>query len=100
MSLQRSSTAALRPERRCSDNETDRLVHDSIHTERNLRFELDCARAAMGAHGALVSDDVHMNAAFQAHAGPGTLVCPSDDCAGLFGIIIWGIAADVHPGHC
>ncbi len=80
-------------------DEIDLFVHDSIHTERNLRFELDCALAAMGAHGALVSDDVHMNAAFQAHAGPGTLVCPSDDRAGLFGIIVRGIAAGAQPGH-
>lgn len=74
--------------------EIDLFVHDSIHTGRNLRFELDSALAAMGARGGLVSDDVHMNTAFQAHAGPGTLVCPSDDGAGLFGIIIRGIAVE------
>jgi hypothetical protein len=79
--------------------EIDLFVHDSIHTGRNLRFELDCALAAIGASGAIVSDDVHMNAAFQAHEGPGTLVCPSDDGAGLFGIIIRGIAAEAQTGH-
>ena len=80
-------------------DEIDLFVHDSIHTGRNLRFELDRALAAMGARGALVSDDVHMNTAFQAHAGPGTLVCPSDDGAGLFGIIIRDIAVDAQSGH-
>ncbi len=80
-------------------DEIDLFVHDSTHTERNLRFELDGALAAMGARGAVVSDDVHMNAAFQAHAGPGTLVCPSDDRAGLFGIIVRGSAAGAQPGH-
>jgi predicted O-methyltransferase YrrM len=80
-------------------DEIDLFVHDSIHTARNLRFELDGALASMGARGAVVSDDVHMNAAFQAHAGPGTLVCPSDDRAGLFGIIVRGIAAGAQPGH-
>src|SRR5438445_4653478 len=79
-------------------DEIDLFVHDSIHTGRNLRFELDCALAAMGARGAIVSDDVHMNAAFQAHEGPGTLVCPSDDGAGLFGIIIRGIATEAETG--
>ena len=79
-------------------DEIDLFVHDSIHTGRNLRFELDCALAAMGARGAIVSDDVHMNAAFQAHEGPGTLVCPSDDGAGLFGIIIRGIATEAQTG--
>ena len=66
----------------------DLFVHDSIHTERNLRFELDRAMAAIGGHGALVCDDVHMNAGFRAYAGSGTLVCPSDDGAGLFGIVL------------
>jgi hypothetical protein len=80
-------------------DEIDLFVHDSIHTGRNLSFELGRALPAIGARGALVSDDVHMNAAFQGHAGPGTLVCPSDDGAGLFGIIIRGIAGDGQPGH-
>jgi hypothetical protein len=75
------------------------FVHDSIHTGRNLRFELDLALSALEAGGAVVSDDVHMNAAFQAYAGRGTLVCPSDDGAGLFGIIVKGIALDSRPGH-
>ena len=75
------------------------FVHDSIHTGRNLRFELDLALSALEAGGAVVSDDVHMNAAFQAYAGRGTLVCPSDDGAGLFGIIVRGIAVDAHRGH-
>jgi predicted O-methyltransferase YrrM len=72
--------------------EIDLFVHDSIHTERNLRFEFDRAAAVMGRHGALVCDDVHLNAGFRAYAGPGTLVCPSDDGAGLFGIVLRGFA--------
>jgi predicted O-methyltransferase YrrM len=68
--------------------EIDLFVHDSFHTERNLRFELDLASASIARHGVLVADDVHRNAAFAAYAGPGTLVCPSDDRAGLFGIIV------------
>jgi len=68
--------------------EIDLFVHDSFHTERNLRFELDRASASIARHGVLVADDVHRNAAFAAYASPGTLVCPSDDRAGLFGIIV------------
>jgi Methyltransferase domain len=77
----------------------DLFVHDSIHTGRNLRFELDRVLAVLGARGAVVSDDVHMNAAFQDYGGRGTLVCPSDDGAGLFGIIVRGIAVDGQPRH-
>lgn len=80
-------------------DEIDLFVHDSIHTGRNLRFELDSALTAIGPRGALVSDDVHMNTAFQAHAGLGGLVCPSDDGAGLFGIIIKGIAVEALSRH-
>jgi len=107
----RSETAAAVPER-CRGNWTylegssrrrlprlladlggiDLFVHDSIHTERNLRFELDLAMGAMGRHGALVSDDVHMNAGFRAYVGSTTLVCPSDDGAGLFGIVLRSVA--------
>ena len=92
MSLQRSSIAALRPEGRCSDG-VPYLVRVAA------RFELDCAPAAIGGPRAFVADGVHMNSALQAHAGPDTLVCPSDGCAGLFGIIIRGIDAYVQPGH-
>ena len=46
-----------------------------------------------------VAEGVHVNSAFQAHAGLDTLVCPSDDCAGLLGMIIRGIDAYAQPGH-
>jgi hypothetical protein len=70
--------------------EIDLFVHDSIHTGRNLRFELDRAAAAVGARGALIADDVHRNAGFHAYEGSGTFVCPSDDGAGFFGIVLPG----------
>jgi hypothetical protein len=78
--------------------EIDLFVHDSIHTERNLRFELERATAAIGARGAAVSDDVHMNAGFRAYSGPGSLVCPSDDGEGLFGITVMGTPVGSRPG--
>jgi hypothetical protein len=39
----------------------DLFVHDSLHSERNLRFELDRAWVAMGPGGAIVVDDVDAN---------------------------------------
>ena len=43
----------------------DLFIHDSLHSERNVRFELDRAWAAMGVNGALVVDDVDVNWGFQ-----------------------------------
>src|SRR5438445_389091 len=43
--------------------EIELFVHDSSHTERNLRFELERAWAAMRS-GAVVADDIERNAAF------------------------------------
>jgi Methyltransferase domain len=43
----------------------DLFIHDSLHSERNVRFELDRAWAAMGTHGALVVDDIDVNWGFQ-----------------------------------
>jgi hypothetical protein len=43
----------------------DLFIHDSLHSERNVRFELERAWAAMGPNGALVVDDVDVNWGFQ-----------------------------------
>jgi hypothetical protein len=42
----------------------DLFVHDSLHTERNVRFELDRAWAALRPGGAMVIDDIDSNAGF------------------------------------
>jgi hypothetical protein len=70
--------------------EIDLFIHDSMHTARNVLFEVNKAMAAMGSFGAVVVDDVHMNAAFRSYAGPSTLVCASDDNAGAFGVVLLG----------
>ena len=49
--------------------EIDLFVHDSLHTEYNTRFELDAAWSALRAGGAVVVDDIDLNAAFQKFAG-------------------------------
>jgi hypothetical protein len=41
----------------------DLFVHDSLHTERNMRFEMERAWAALRVGGAMLLDDVHRNGA-------------------------------------
>jgi hypothetical protein len=43
----------------------DLFVHDSRHTERNVRFELDRAWTALRPGGALVVDDIDLNWGFR-----------------------------------
>ena len=43
----------------------DLFIHDSLHSERNVRFELDRAWAAMVSKGAFVVDDVDANWGFR-----------------------------------
>jgi hypothetical protein len=81
--------------------EIDIFVHDSLHSERNVRFELDRAWAAMGTSGALVVDDVDTNWGFrsftQAFPGQQSMVCEAEPIhpdlrrfnkKGLFGVIL------------
>jgi hypothetical protein len=53
------------PELLASLGEIDLFVHDSLHSERNVRFELDRAWAALRAGGAAVVDDVDSNWGFR-----------------------------------
>jgi hypothetical protein len=46
----------------------DLFIHDSLHTGRNVRFELDCVWPTLRATGAVVIDDVEQNAAFGSFA--------------------------------
>jgi predicted O-methyltransferase YrrM len=43
----------------------DLFIHDSRHTERNVRFELDHAWATVRPGGALVVDDIDLNWGFR-----------------------------------
>ena len=43
----------------------DLFIHDSLHSERNVRFELDRTWPILGAKGAVVIDDVDANWGFQ-----------------------------------
>lgn len=95
-----SSRRCLRP----LLNETgpiDLFLHDSLHSERNVRFELEEARNALRPRGAIVVDDVDVNGAFQHFRNTATdfqsLICEAEPVRpdtrrfnqkGLFGIFV------------
>ncbi len=81
--------------------EIDLFIHDSFHTGRNVRFELECAWHYLAPGGAMVIDDLDTNWAFrtfvQTHAVAHKFVCESEPVRpdsrrfngkGLFGIIL------------
>lgn len=76
------------------------FIHDSLHSERNVRFELDRAWKALTPGGALVVDDVDANWGFRSFtrsfSGHSALICEAEPLEpdrrrfndkGLFGII-------------
>jgi predicted O-methyltransferase YrrM len=69
----------------------DLFLHDSMHTARNVRFELDQVWPALRGGAALV-DDVERNVAFgrftRAHPEADALLCPADDGRALFGCLL------------
>ncbi len=79
----------------------DLFIHDSMHSERNVRFELDQAWAALKPGGAIVVDDVDANWGFrsftQTFSGHESIICEAEPLhpdlrrfnkKGLFGIIL------------
>jgi hypothetical protein len=79
----------------------DLFVHDSLHSERNVRFEMDRAWAVLKPGGALVVDDVDANWGFrsftQTFSGHQSMVCEAEPLhpdlrrfneKGLFGIVL------------
>jgi hypothetical protein len=82
----------------------DLFVHDSLHTARNMRFEMDHIWAALSPHGIMIVDDV-LNQSFREFAaanrcesmvcrsgdGLANASCPSDLCW-AFGIAVKGTA--------
>jgi Methyltransferase domain len=70
----------------------DVFVHDSMHTTRNVLFELNTVWPALRAGGVIVVDDVSLNRGFEVFTGrPGAdlraLVGISDDGERLLGVI-------------
>jgi hypothetical protein len=82
--------------------QVDLFVHDSLHTEHNVRFELDRAWPRLGARGVIVVDDVDANWGFRSFtetvsARCSSLICEAEPVRpdvrrfnqkGLFGIIM------------
>ena len=76
------------------------FIHDSMHTEHNVRFEMDLAWSAMRPGGALVVDDIDLNWGFRSFGevfrDHPRLCCQAQplqpdprrfDSKGLFGIV-------------
>ena len=79
----------------------DLFVHDSLHSERNVRFELDLAWQVLQANGAIVVDDIDASWGFRSftEANPGhpSIACEAEPLhpdhrrfnqKGVFGIIL------------
>ena len=79
----------------------DLFIHDSLHSEHNVRFELDRAWTNLKPGGALVVDDVDANWGFrsftQTFSGHQSIICEAEPLhpdlrrfnkKGLFGIIL------------
>jgi len=68
------------------------FIHDSLHTEKNTLFEMEQAASVMPVGGVLLVDDIGSHAAFptfaRRHSGFETIICPSLDEAGIFGIAV------------
>jgi hypothetical protein len=68
------------------------FIHDSLHTAKNTIFEMNQAASAMPPGGVMLVDDIKTHKGFatfaKRHPGYQTIVCPSADRKGMFGIAI------------
>jgi len=68
------------------------FIHDSLHTPRNVIFEMEQAASAMRPGGIMLVDDIMTHNGFatflKRHPGYQTIICPSEDRQGMFGIAI------------
>jgi hypothetical protein len=68
------------------------FVHDSMHTTRNLRFELERVWPALAPGGVMLIDDVEKNGAtgcfLREHREASSMVCTSQDGRVLIGLIV------------
>jgi hypothetical protein len=75
----------------------DLFIHDSLHTERNVRFELETVWPALSEAGVVLVDDIDDRVAYgsgrafaafvRAREETRWLVAPQDQKAGCFGVI-------------
>jgi predicted O-methyltransferase YrrM len=71
--------------------QVDLFLHDSMHTTRNLRFELEQVWPVLAPGGALLIDDVDKNAAtgefIRAHPEAPYVIFPADDGEAMIGCL-------------
>lgn len=70
----------------------DIFIHDSLHTAKNTRFEMDCVAAVMPPGGIMLVDDISTHDGFASfarnHTAFRTIVCTSADGQGQFGVAV------------
>jgi hypothetical protein len=68
------------------------FIHDSLHTAKNTLFEMEQAASVMSAAGVILVDDINSHTGFtifaKRHPGYQTIICPSTDRNGTFGIAV------------
>jgi Methyltransferase domain len=73
------------------------FIHDSLHTARNVVFEMQQAASAMAPGGVMLIDDIRMHEGFSTfvrrHPEYKTIICPSADRLGMFGIAVNAMSA-------
>jgi len=72
--------------------EVQMFIHDSLHTARNTIFEMEQVFRAMPIGGVMLIDDIKSHEGFavfaKRHSDYRTIVAPSDDKVGMFGIAV------------
>jgi hypothetical protein len=70
----------------------DLFIHDSLHTRRNVRFEMEQAARALGPGGLIIVDDIDMQGAFDSFVRTNPayqwMACRSADQQGSFGVVL------------
>lgn len=100
-SFMKGSSRRLLPDLLARIGTIDLFIHDSLHSDRNVRFEMDQAFSALRPGGALVVDDVDVNHAFGSFtdevSGFQSIICEAEPLRpderrfnkkGLFGIVL------------
>jgi methyltransferase family protein len=89
----RGSSRRRLPQLLADVGQIDLFIHDSAHTEANMRFEFETAWTALRPGGAIVSHDVEMNPAFAefvAAVDGEPLLARHDASSGLVGVLVKG----------
>ena len=68
------------------------FIHDSLHTAKNTLFEMEQVFSIMPPGGVMLVDDIKSHNGFatfaERHSECRTIVCPSSDRVGMFGIAV------------